>query len=499
MDAAHLRVLAGRLNDWLNAKQHAVKHGHTLDFISAIPGLRNWPEVIAHPDRVAPAQVCDQSCLRLAQRIAKKLGVTYDSAELLIALADSMAEVALDVWPGGPAPGLYLTTSEEAVNVVIKRYEAATDGGPVYAEAAGARAATAIDLGEYGLYSNGLARLPSGSLIVIGPLQFTQDEWEDSGERLGAAANLALEVGHRIVALCSTPQPTNLYADVSLLLGNHEWTPEDVETVLKGSVTTDGSFVAWGPRPSTPVPPVAVQFVPSEPLPEHLANVLRAGLAVRQYGLVIAGSWRWKEDRAKLLEATLPFTEHAGPAARIMPNSRIDYDGNPPLLDAFYGLPVFPSAESAYASGYRRMIFEKARPGEEFLLEHLDDVCFHIATFGPIVSQALTSAVEPRLMDNPAIVGHVIAVLCSSTVEFKKSVWTFQDAMPALTGPLPAGDFEAIDKVVKTARTMRWEDQLGKALDMKFFTLRNIKKAIHALDYEWFENWRTAPRKKVVH
>lgn len=497
MDVSHLRVLAGRLDDWLTAKQLVVKHGHCLDFIAALAGLRNWPEVIAHPDRVTLAQMTELSCRRLAQRIERKLGRTFEAAELLVALADPTAEP--DVWPGGPSPGLYVTTFESAVDAVIKRYEIATDGGPVYAEAAGARAATAIDLGEYGLYSNGLARLPSGTLIVIGPLQFTQDEWEDSGERLGAAANLALEARHRIVALCNTPQPTNLYADVTLLLGDHAWTPEDVAAVLKGSIASDGSFVTKTPVPSTPLPPVAVEFVPSEPLPECLADVLRSGLTVRKYGLVIVGSWRWKEDRAKLLEATLPFTEHSGPAARIMPNSRVDYDGNPPLLDTFHGLPVFPSAESAYASGYRRMIFEKTRPGEEFLLAHLDDVCFHISTFGPTVSQALTNAVEPRLMDNSAIVGHVIAVLCSSTAQFRKGNWTFHDAMPAMTAPLPASDFEAIEKVVKMTRTLCWEDQLDKALDTKRFTLPDMKKSIHALDYDWFAKWRTASRKEPVH
>lgn len=498
MDASHLNSLARRLHDWLSAQQHAVKHGHTLDFIAAIPGLRNWPEVLAHPDRVATAQVNAVTCERLAGRIEKKLGVRLPAGDLLAVLTAETAK-PLAVWPTGPAAGLWLATSQDAVNAVIRQYEIATGNGPLYTEGAGAGAPTAIDLGEHGLYSKGLGRLPPGTLLVIGPLHFTQEEWEASGGRLGVTANLVYEADLRVVALCETPQPDNLDADVTLLLGDLGWSPDEVAEVVRGRVASDGKFVPKPARPAVPVPPVSVAFAPKEPLPEPLAQVLRAGLAVRRFGLVIAASWNWKQERVGLLEATLPFTDYAGPAARIMPDSRTDWDGDPPLLDAFEGLPVFPSAESAYASGYRRMIFEKTRPGAEFLRKHLDDVCFHLSSFGASVSQALWHGMDMRMMDDSGVVGHVIAVLCGSTLKARRGSWSFTDALAAPVGLTLDADTKAIDQYVRTQRMLRWEDQLAAGIESGSVTLAEVKKEFHSLAFDDFAKRRKAALKPVVH
>src|SRR5437016_299736 len=126
MDAEQLKLLAGRLADWLTHNQHPVKHGHALDFMAAIPGLRNWPEVLSFPERVANAELTELACQRLAQRITKKTGVTFSAQELRAALVAPSSEVAsLTVWPDGPAAGVYVTDSQAAVEAVIARYEAA--------------------------------------------------------------------------------------------------------------------------------------------------------------------------------------------------------------------------------------------------------------------------------------------------------------------------------------------------------------------------------------
>ena len=54
------------------------------------------------------------------------------------------------------------------------RYEEATDGGLVYAERAGNGWEGSIDLGEHGLWSPGIDRLPSGTLLVVGPIELNQ-------------------------------------------------------------------------------------------------------------------------------------------------------------------------------------------------------------------------------------------------------------------------------------------------------------------------------------
>jgi hypothetical protein len=45
-------------------------------------------------------------------------------------------------------PGVYLTTSQDAIDALLEIYEDATDGAVVYAERAGNRWDSSIDLGE---------------------------------------------------------------------------------------------------------------------------------------------------------------------------------------------------------------------------------------------------------------------------------------------------------------------------------------------------------------
>lgn len=86
MDIQKLKVFAERLRAYLERRNLILKHGQALDLIAAIPGLRNWPEVNAFPDRVDTAQWDDHSVDRLAQRIAKLHGLRLPIDELRSAL-----------------------------------------------------------------------------------------------------------------------------------------------------------------------------------------------------------------------------------------------------------------------------------------------------------------------------------------------------------------------------------------------------------------------------
>jgi len=62
--------------------------------------------------------------------------------ELLEALSPSGAVVtrgAPHIWPAGPVPGVYVTTSQAAIDAPLEAYEGATDGALIYAERAGNR------------------------------------------------------------------------------------------------------------------------------------------------------------------------------------------------------------------------------------------------------------------------------------------------------------------------------------------------------------------------
>ena len=51
MDIQQLKLMAGRVRGLLEQSKHTIGHNQSLDLIAALPGLRNWPEVQAFPDR----------------------------------------------------------------------------------------------------------------------------------------------------------------------------------------------------------------------------------------------------------------------------------------------------------------------------------------------------------------------------------------------------------------------------------------------------------------
>src|SRR5258707_1239305 len=90
------------------------------------------------------------------------------------------ANIPFVSWTARPTPGVYVTTSQKAIDALVVNYEEATGGALLYAEPAASGVAAAIDLGEHGLWSAGLDRVRSGTLIVVGPIGLAQGEWEDS-------------------------------------------------------------------------------------------------------------------------------------------------------------------------------------------------------------------------------------------------------------------------------------------------------------------------------
>lgn len=149
MDAQQLKLLAGRVRDLLAQHNHLVVHGQALDLIAALPGLRNWSEVMAFPARVADCRLSESAATRLAYRLKSRFGLDMETPALLQILDPSQAGLP-ELWPTGPEPGVYVTTSQDAINALTAQYSEATDGAALYAESAGLGADGAIDLGEYG-------------------------------------------------------------------------------------------------------------------------------------------------------------------------------------------------------------------------------------------------------------------------------------------------------------------------------------------------------------
>ena len=86
MDIQQLKLLAGCIRTLLQQANHSLGHNQSLDLIGALPGLRNWPEVMAFPDRVAACELDVTSTSRLAFRLKKKFGLELSPQALLTAL-----------------------------------------------------------------------------------------------------------------------------------------------------------------------------------------------------------------------------------------------------------------------------------------------------------------------------------------------------------------------------------------------------------------------------
>jgi hypothetical protein len=486
MDTQILKVFAERLRAYLERHNLTLKHGQALDLIAAIPGLRNWPEVNAFPARVTAVQWDSHSADRLAKRIAKLHGLILPAGELRQAL-EPIASNILKVWPDGPLPGVYVTTSQEAIDAAIAKYEAATDGALLYAEGAGRSSDAAIDLGESGLFSRGMDRLPSGTLVVVGPLPLTQESWSDNKDRLNAAANLAYSSSLRTVVLVDTPLPENLHSDIDLLLRPDDEGLDSEPVDVLGVVTETGDLLVIRPFVQRRLaPPPAQHFTTNQRLPQVLEDALRQAIVKRSYGVIVLGITPSDKSRTALLEAVLPLTEHAGPAVRVQPTFRNGYGkDDTPLSPHFEGLPIFPSIESAYAHGFRRMVIESVHHGaSEAMAAHVQDTCFLLTSYSTEVAGAWMDAMPQRL-DWPGGLEPLIAVLCVADIEAKKEAFIVCDAFIAGAPPSPDGKrFGELIAHLEAHRVIRWQDQLDALLSTGKVTPAQAKKALHRHDID---------------
>ena len=484
MDIQQLNLLAGRIRDLLQQSQHSVGHSQALDLSAALPGLRNWPEVQAFPDRVAACELDLASANRLAFRLKKKYELDLAPRALLETLAPAGANQrppALEIWPGGPASGVYITDSQDAINALLDRYEEATDGALVYAEQAGNHWSGSIDLGEYGLWSGGLDRVPSGTLLIIGPLQLDQRSWKDSAERLDMACLHTQTSGHRVAVLVETPAPSTLFEDVRLLVLGRPEGEESVEALL-GSVSKAGELQPRLPFAKPWPEPIQVPTVATvDAIPATALHHLQSALAERSTGILVFGSSEIEEHGAiELVAASLALTAHLGPAARVMPRHRGTPAKDWQVPEAIKQIPFLPSVQSAYEQGYRRIIFDASYARSEFLLDYSDDVLFITGVYGNAVMDACMELLRGTgLSAKDEILARIIAILgvmpfsTATGPESANDLLVMNGAKQA-----PFKDFKAIGDFLKAHRVLKWEDDIARLLDEQRISTEELKEAM---------------------
>jgi len=482
MDIPQLKLLAGRVRGLLQQSSFLVGHSQALDLIAALPGLRNWPEVNAFPERVAACELDTTSASRLAYRINKKFSLEVGAKEVLASLAQdgvSASRNVLQVWPSGPLAGVYVTTSEQAIDALLARYEEATDGGLVYAEQAANGWEGSIDLGEYGLWSSGIDRLPSGTLLVVGPLKLDQTTWEDSSQRLEMACLHALNSQHRVAVLVDTPTPDRLCEDLDLMVRTVREESTDIHTALQGVVTEDGELQDRRPFARGYPRPVLIKAQANmDAIPRSVLGPLRRELAARTTGMVLFGASKITEHTAyEQLAAALALTEHAGPAARIMLRHRGTPAKDWMVPEPIKQLPFLPSIESAYAQGYRRMLVDAHYMQGETWLD-CGDVLFLGATYGhDVMDVALNLVARSGQREAKALQG-IVAVLGLLQVQGKKGVTVASDLFLRgdVEGPMGT-DWQEFEEFLKSHRVVRWEDELSALLDAGVVTATSVKKS----------------------
>ena len=487
MDMPQLKLLAARVRGLLDQHDVAVGHNQSLDLVAALPGLRNWPEVMAFPDRVAACELTANTAGRLAHRLRSKHNVDFEAVDLVSALqppqvAQETAPSVPDIWPTGPAPGVYVTTSQAAIDALLRQYDDATDGELVYAEAAGSQWESAIDLGDYGLSSNGLARVPSGTLIVVGPLELNQESWDDCAHKLDWACLRAVNYGHRVAVLLVTPTPDMLFKDVEVAVRSVTPPDSDWHNALTGIVTEDGQLV-----PRVPFvqmhrgPVVSTAHAPTTALSPSVVEQLNARLQERGTGILMLSSYLWTEHWGmEQIAAALPLTEFAGPVARIKSRHR----GTPAkewlVPDIVKEIPFLASVASAYAHGYRRIIVDPAYAEFSELLKYADEVLFLVGGHSLEVEDAILDVTRLRSFKTFDKV-HEKLVACASVNPISQDGQTFLVSDMYVPGPrvLPdEANFEALTKHIRKRRVLRWEDELGALLEQGVLTPEGVRQTL---------------------
>lgn len=507
MDIQQLKLLGGRIRGLLEQANVTVSHNQALDLSAALAGLRNWPEVQAFPTRVAASNLDLAAAGRLAYRLHKRYALELSRETLLDALRPpataTREELLPQVWPSGPKPGVYVTTHQEHIDALMAVYDEATDGHLVYAERAGSHWKGSIDLGEDGLWSSGMERLPSGTLLVVGPLDLAQQSWEDAKAHLEMACEQALGSGHRVAVLVRTSSPDTLHHDLDVMVRKAPGNDGDWHEALLGTVTEEGEMAERAPFVVRPAAPVMRRSVAGlDALPPKAIPFLEKALSKRKTGLLLVGSSEISEHyAAALVNALLPMTDFAGPAARIQPRHRSTPAKDWDVPDAMKALPYLPSIQSAYSLGYRRMVINPSYTDAEVLVEYGDEVLFIGGSYASTVDDLFVSGMRYRGLDKAEeALASLVALLAVTQLKTHKLEVGLADIyIPDGRGPTGKDKFSALMDMLRADRVLRAEDQLSELLDQALVTPAAVKAAVART--KWITEFlaaRAKPKSEVV-
>jgi hypothetical protein len=146
--------------------------------------------------------------------------------------------------------------------------------------------------------------------------------------------------------------------------------------------------------------------------------------------------------------------------------------------EAIRALPYLPSIESAYAQGYRRIVYTPSYTHSDRLLEASNDALLISGAHGSDLSQVfMASARYGSPKAEESLLSRIIAI--AATVDIPTSSGTASVADLYIANGQDVGSlkrFKEVDEFLAAHRLLRWEDELTRLLDAGAVTHEAVKE-----------------------
>lgn len=360
MEINELRQLSNELRGALHSKHGlSLKHGQALDFIAALPGLRNWSEVLAMPEMVASVALDLRAAQRLSRRIKQRcdleIAASWLLTQFILVPVARPGTPASSVWPEGPEPGVYISTSQELTESFMEAYQHATEGMPAYAVEKHVKWPHGMRFEPLeSLKDSKIGELPRGTLVVAGPVSLCQGGWAHLALELRLACKAAIARGLRIVLHTYADDPKSALHDVRVAAGLRKRLPHThlIRGELAGGVNVRTEHSRGTTAETAPiVEERRTEFFGSAPQLKAALNELSSGFLLLAYG-----DDAQRDAAVRDISAMTKATGPAAVAADLLMTRHPVVGIDPTQM--LHQLPLCSSASVAFENGFKRVFID---------------------------------------------------------------------------------------------------------------------------------------------
>lgn len=497
MDITQLKSLAKLLRSY--AASHGIQLGHSqaLDAIAALVGFRGWPEVQAFSSRLADKALDISAANRLADRLRTKHGLVDDADALLDHLRGGLPVVHKDnlLWPSGPRPGVYLVDGDRSVDALLRDYESATGGMPVYVDdAEAAHGFSCIEIGRDGMFSPGMLKLPAGSLVVLyESVVAGQQNWSLGVYTMDRACELALEARLRLI-VCVNCSESSCAEELALAMlddieGGHERA-----TAIAGLLVDDGAhwsvapFIAARPAfPSSTDQADSILSSASGALPQHVRSLIAGAFIERPHGLVCVSKsvHAWHESDP-LFGEVVDLSAPLGPLAIVLDTEPRLHEPQP-MRRNYPQLPVCASLQHAIKLGFKRVLLEAVDMLDEQDVADLSEVLVFVPGNGWDVTSTNIRSMTGMCGTVYEWGTSLRCVLATTNIGSEGKAVYICDLYLGDERPVPTTSAREPYETLAKRRTLRWEDEVDQAIAGQRLRLDRARRLFAS--YRGYKAW----------